>query len=386
MHKITQNYLRIKYFFTLLIAILIACASLMTASFFDKERLVKSDYSGGWVTSTGKLVDINSINTTDHGGRVVLCNTLPKIINYGDALCFISDNSRFSVYVDNELMYEYDQKPNLTGNGYGMAYHTVALRPDQAGKVVKIDLDSVFADHNWGRLHKVSVENAVEYRSRIAKGQLLPFNLSVGIIVMGFVLLFLRVVLPYDGSGPDLVAFGINAIITGIWLANDTGFLRLTMEAVRIGRVTDYVCMHIWILPLLVFIYSVTRERRRIYLALSYLLTLIDIAAFLLFRYVCGFEPANMEWQLILYYLLAVALIAAMLISDSKYCKANSIVQGHRLFDIGLAALFISASVDILIYLSGVRSVSGRGGFARIGFIAFYVIMAIDASRSQQTE
>jgi diguanylate cyclase (GGDEF)-like protein len=158
------------------------------------------------------------------------------------------------------------------------------------------------------------------------------------------------------------------------------------MEVVRIGRAADYICMHIWILPLLVFVYSVTRERRKIYLIYSYLLTLFDIALFLFFRYVCGFEPAFMEWQIIIYYMLAVVLFALMLYNDYRYCKANNLSQGHKFFYIGLSVLMVSAAVDILIYLSGVRSVSGRGGFARVGFIAFFVMMALDAIHSWKSE
>ncbi len=378
MRNIARNYLRIKYIFAVIIAVLIACAMMMTVSIFDRERVVVSDYSGGWVTRTGSLVDINSFDTTEHGGKTELFNTLPDNINYGDALCFISQNAKFKIYVDGEMLYEYDQAPNLTGNGYGMAYHTVTLCPDMAGKVISFDIDSVFYNHERGRLKRVSVENAHAYRARSAKGLLLPYNVSIGVLCMGIIILFLRLILPYKNSQASLLALGINAVITGVWMANDTGYLRLTMDVVRLGRITDYVCMHIWILPLLLFVYSVTRERRKIYMISACLLTGVDIVLFLLFRYVCGFEPAFMEWHLIIYYLLAVVLIVLMLVNDAKYCKANGQSQGHRLFFIGLSVLTVSATVDILIYLSGVRSISGRGGFARIGLLAFYVMMALD--------
>ena len=378
MHKIARNYLRIKYIFAVILAVLIACAMMMTVSIFDRERVVKSDYSGGWVTGMGSLVNINSFDTTEHGGRTELYNTLPDSISYGDALCFIGQNVKFKIYVDGELLYEYDQAPNLTGNGYGLAYHTVTLCPDMAGKVISFDIDSVFYNHERGRLRKVSIENAQAYRARSAKGLLLPYNISIGVLCLGFIILFLRLILPYKESQPSLLALGINAVITGVWLANDTGYLRLSMDVVRLGRVTDYICMHIWILPLLLFIYSVTRQRRKLYMISACLLTGVDVVLFLIFRYVCGLEPAFMEWHLIIYYLLAVILISLMLVNDAKYCKASGTAQGHRIFFIGLSGLAVSAMVDILIYLSGARYMSGRGGFARIGFLAFYVMMALD--------
>ena len=379
MHRYAQNYTKIKYALAIIIALLMVIAMMLTGSFFEKERLTESDYSAGWHTDSGEPIDPDTVNTTDYNGEILLLNTLPNNINYNDALCFVGYNVKFKVFVDGEAVYMYYPASNLTGNGYGVAYHTVNLRPDLAGKEVKIDLESIFDNERGGRLRMISIENGQNYRNRIAKGQMVPFIVSISIGIIGIILLFLRLVLPYRESQPSLVALGIAAVITGIWFSCDTGFVRLTTEAITFSTIVDHACLHIWVLPLGIFLYSLTKQRKRIFKTLGYVLTFTDIAFFLFARFVLGWDMAFMNLYLILYLALAAILTVVMLISDRRYCKANNLHRNRRFFYIGLIAVIVTATVDILIYISGVRRISGRGVYARLGFVIFFVMMAVDA-------
>ncbi len=348
----------------------------------DRERLATSDYSMDWRTDRGEIVALDELNTAGYGGSVSVTKNLPADLAENDALCFISNNSGIEIYIEGKLIYEYTQGPNFTGRGYGPAYHTVGLHEEWKGSEVKITVTSLFRNGRGGYIRKLSVEDAEVYRGRIVKGLLIPLIISFSIMLIGIDLLFVRILFTRTKDQPDLVALGITAILNGIWLANDTGFYRLTMNLVVLSRVTDYVLMHAWVLPLLLFFYSVTHERKRIFKAAAIGLTLLDAAIFIGARFIFDIDMSALTEFLMAYYVCAAALIAAMILSDRKYCKANGIQYKRPFFYSATIALVASGFIDLLVYLSGVRSVTGRADFVRLGFCLFFLLVAIETIRA----
>jgi len=100
---------------------------------------------------------------------------------------------------------------------------------------------------------------------------------------------------------------------------------------------------------------------------------------FVFVRLVLHKDSVEFTWVLILYYFVAAVIIAFMLISDTRYCKENSLTRNMAFFYAAIVVLVVTAVIDILIYVSGVRGVSGRGGFARLGLCAFFILMALNA-------
>lgn len=384
MHKYMQNYLKVKYILAGIIALLMGLAMMLTGSFFDKERVAVSDFSDGWtVESTGETIMANMVNTSDYGcGTVTISKQLPENIQLYTGLCFISGNSAIRVFVEGKQIYGYNQPENFTGKGYGMAYHTINLSPDFSGKTVSIEFRSVFDTGKYGRIRMISLEKPQDYRNRLAKGQLLPFNISVGVMIVGIILLFFRIIMPYKKNQADLFYLGIDAVITGIWLAADTGFLRLIAGAVIVSRVADYVCMHIWLLPMMLFLYTTTKQRKVLYRNLSIVFFVIDSLFFVGMRYIFGVDMIELTWFLVIYIVVSVVLMTVMLIKDARFCEEHGIVRDRKFFYIGLMILAVSAFTDMMIYLAGVRSISGRGSFARLGFCVFFVLMAIEVINS----
>ncbi|MBR5361196.1 MAG: sensor domain-containing diguanylate cyclase [Lachnospiraceae bacterium] len=381
MHKYMQNYLRVKYILAGIVAVLMCVAMMLTVSFFDKERVAVSDFSADWtVESTGEIVVADDVNTGNYGcGTVVISKQLPEDLQLYTGLCFISNNSAVRIFVGDRQIYGYDQPENFTGRGYGTAYHTINLSPDFSGQRVYIEFRSVFNTGRGGRIRMLSLEKPQEYRNRLAKGQLLPFNISVGVMIVGVILIFFRIIMPYKKSQADLLYLGINAFITGVWLAVDTGFLRLIMGAVIVSRVADYVCMHLWAFPMMLFLYTTTKQRKPVYRNLAIALFTLDASFFIIMRYAFATDMSSLTRFFVAYILLAVVLMTVMLIDDTRFCRAHSIIRDRKFFYTGLMLLVVCGLTDMMIYLSGTRSVTGRGSFSRLGFVVFFILMAIEA-------
>lgn len=361
---------------------IIGLAMVLSNVFAERERLAVSDFSEGWMLKNGETVDVDDLDTGDYDGYIVMTKVLPNRLDYDDALCFISANTNFTVFVNGHLEYIYHQDPNLTGRGYGIAYHTVSLAPEYENGTVKIVMNAVFRDDHGGHIRMMSLEDSRSYCSRLIKGQLLSYNISVGIMIIGVMLLFLRLILTRRRDQPNIAALGLTAFIVGAWLANDTGMLRLTAEVVILGRIVDYVCMHVWLLPLSIFIFSLTRERNKLYLVLIHSLIAFDIVFFLIMRYAFGYDMYELTVLFIVYYVLVAVIMSVMLYRDHKYCQENGIDRDLSFFFYGLGILFFTMAIDIGVYMAGVRSVTGRGHLSRVGFCVFFMTMGIETLRA----
>ncbi|MCR5594608.1 MAG: GGDEF domain-containing protein [Lachnospiraceae bacterium] len=369
------------YILTFLLTVSVGLAMIYLNIHSEKLRQSESDFSNDWIYDD-TLVDVDTVVTSR--GIISLSKQLPENISFNDSLCFISLNSFFDLYIDDELVYSYTQPANFTGYGYGTAYHAVNLSPDQAGKTVRIDMRSAFSSRRNGRIRMISLENAQNYFSRFARGQMFSFIISAGISLIGFLLLIFRIGLRNNHIELDIVSLAITAIIAGTWMAVDTGFLRLTANAITVSRNLNYICMHLCFLPLVIFIYSATKERNKYLLLSIYIVSGIYFIVVLTARFLMGIDMAkNAMIRFFFIYALAMIILSViMIIKDQHYCRNNSIYRKMDFFYIGIGALVVCILTDVVIYVSGVRSVSGYATFSRVGCYVFFLSMGIEIIRT----
>ena len=98
------------------------------------------DFSTGWKTDDGKTVDLDDVTTGHYGGSVHLTATVPDKLPEGAALCLVSRNADITLSVLHSGEYKFQSHENLTGYGYGIAFHTYVLCPESAGKELSLDL------------------------------------------------------------------------------------------------------------------------------------------------------------------------------------------------------------------------------------------------------
>ncbi|MCR4961555.1 MAG: GGDEF domain-containing protein [Lachnospiraceae bacterium] len=366
---------------------MIAIALLLLSNvFYFNSSYKRVDFTEDWTVDNGDVVDIDDLVVGDYGGHMILTKTLPDKISYNEELCFIAFNINYSVFVDGVLEDSYTAKKNLTGYGYGNAYITVNLCPGDAGKVIRIDISSVFDNHKSGRIRMMTIERAQDFRARFAGGMLLPFIVSIAIFVMGLILLMLKLVVKRKISSDGTFTLGLMALIVGLWLANDTGFLRLIMGNLTFCRIVDHVCMHIWLLPFFFFIYSITAEQRKVFANLASIFTAVELLFVATARFAFDIDMAWLVAPIVVYYVVMAVLTVMMLCSDYKYRKKNAVQHPLDLFYAGFSVLLTGSIIDVIVYLCGVRNITGRGTFSRVGICIFFFLMALSSIRGYSHE
>ncbi len=367
----------------IILVVIFVCFTMNYLSYQAEYRSFSaSDFSGDWFAD-GSNFNLNAISTRDFGGSVVLTKTLPEEIRYNDALCFMSTNSFFDIYIGEDRVYTYSQPVNFTGYGYGSAYHSVNLSPEQAGKTIRIEMSGPAHSNISGRIRMLSIESSQEYFARLARGKLMSYIISVGIALIGILILLFRLIAPKTGNAINTIALGITAVISGLWTALDTGFTRLVMNSIISSRSLTYLCMHICFLPLVLFIYSITKGQKKVLKWAACVISAVYYAVILIARFGFGRDMASnaMIKCFFVYGLLMLALLILMMYDDYKHFTKNGFKRSSGFFLLGTVTAVVCIVADCIIYACGVRSISGYASFSRVGCFVFFLNTGIEVVR-----
>ncbi len=374
--------LKANYIIVLLFAAFVGFIMTFMGIQAENRRKAQSDFSEGW-SADGKLIDMDAIVTQNFGGEVSVSKALPQTITYNDAICFMSTNIYFDVFIGEELVYSFIQPVNFTGHGYGTAYHAINLSPEQAGKNIRIHMTGAFVRKTSGRIRMISLENSRKYFSRLVHGQILSFVISAGISLLGILLLVFLLIVKNPGSEIDTFSLAITAVITGTWMALDTGFLRLVADDITVSRNLYYICMHLCFLPLVLFVYSICRSKKRILKWTACAVSAVYYTLVLILRFVFDKDMAsnNMIRFFFLYALLMIFLMAIMILRSRRYDREQGIKREASFFMVGMVTVTCCALVDGILYICGVRSISGYATFSRVGCFVFFLNMCVEVGR-----
>ena len=148
--------------------------------FLNADRdAAERDYAEGWTINTGATVKIDEISAGEMGGSYVATKTLPETMLETDSVYFSTSNLDFKVYVNDEEIYSFKTKENLTGIGDGISYHMIGLGTKDEGDVIRIEARTAFADGTGGRINEMQFGSEELYRHAVMRHNVTGFNLSV---------------------------------------------------------------------------------------------------------------------------------------------------------------------------------------------------------------
>ena len=106
-------------------------------------------------------------------------------------------------------------------------------------------------------------------------------------------------------------------------------------------------------------------------------MTAVYLAVIIIGRFGFGMDMAldPLLRMFFIYELLGLILIVVMIIGDFRFCRAAGIERDMNFFFIGLITSAACGFVDCIIYIAGIRSVSGYAQFSRVGAYVFFMSM-----------
>ncbi|MBO4415702.1 MAG: diguanylate cyclase [Lachnospiraceae bacterium] len=349
--------------------------------YFSNQELYEiSDFSTNWKDRDGQTVDLDDVSAVQYGGEAEYVKNLPGLIKINEELCFVSSDSDVTIWIDDRLSYEYKATENITGKGYGKAYHTVNMGPEDSGSTVRIKVTAVTDNLGSGRVGKIAICEAPVFRTSILKGKLIPFLLSVFITIAGFLIIIIRVGIPKKMSLPyNLVALGVAIILAGMWCVGDTGVLQVIFGHVIFWRVVEYTFLLFTITPWLGFVMSLVKNKRKIFTNICFLMPFTAGTILMIGRFAFGKGFESFGFLIYIVYLLTLVTVIAIAVDNEFYCRKNNSKPELMFFYIGGGAFIIGALIDIcLVFMRRDNNiVLERGYFTRIGICVLVVMMII---------
>ncbi len=342
-----------------------------------RKNGLEHDYSEGWSLDSGESVDLDTVAASKYGGSMTVSKVLPDKVEYTDDLCFSTSNLKLTVYLEQTPVYSYDTRENLTGKGYGIAYHIIQLSPADAGKTVKIEAETVFDNHKGGRFNEILLSSQDEYRYYIMRSNTAGYLLSMILIFFGLVVIFFYFGMHRKNpTAESLWALGLSSVLFGLWALADTGTPQILMGSIFASREMVYGILHLAEFPLILFANSITKLKRRIYILLSFLTSIISFSAILFARYALGKDMHVMVEIIYFSYASALIWFAVILIDNEIYCRKKGISTNLKYFYIGAMVFVISSFIDMIRYLIDMGGSVRHGDWFRLGLVLFFIFMA----------
>ena len=339
------------------------------------------DFGEGWVDDSGNKYEIEDVRINDDGTAPAVHKALPADLKDGDALCIESYNINMDVSVDGQIIYSFTSKENITGVGYGTAYHEVGLSETMAQKVVTINYKRCNPELKAKRAHieEIYLGDTVSYIHMTVKNNYIALIASGLVMFFGILFVLISIVVSDNTRVPfDMTALGLASIITGAWLFVLTNVIQLITGHVYTIRVADRFLILLAGFPLICFFNSLTYKKHRIYQLIEFWSTILIMASLVIMRYFFGVDMMHSFQRLLIVYFIEIVILTVMIFAGhERYCRKNSIVSGLKYYYFGIGVFIICALTDLTLYFFKKMIGNSYGMMTSIGTFFFVPIVLI---------
>lgn len=335
------------------------------------------DFSKGWHTDDGKEIDLTDYRFLSNEGGVVVAKTLPAGITDEDDLWIFTRNLNLSVYMDGTKIYGFTSRENLTGMGYGSAFHQVGICGGDVGKELEIRISSVREGYDDGKIWDFRIATGHAYYKMFIGQKLVACFLSLLIFALGILLVIAYIWIPNKRLLPyNLAALGLFFALLGLWCLIDTSVLQLLTGKVYPFRIFDKLFMMFQGYIFICFINSTTREKNRKYEIISFWTMVAFTLGLLLSRYLMGLDMIfTFQYFMSAYIAYTIILSFVIFRSNLQYCKRENLPKGFFQQYYGLLLITLCVIADLLAYSLNFRISETNGFFTRAGIAVYAVIM-----------
>ena len=371
--------------FSVLAVILVAIIVVSTRGLDKESEGSLINYGDGWSDDSGKEYNIEDVRVDEAGNAPVVEKILPERLKDSDFLCIETFNIDLDVYVDGQNIYSFRTKENITGLGYGTAFHEVGLSSSMAKKTITIFFKRSNPNINTqrGHIESIYLGELISYIKMVLGNNLVTHFASVMILFFGIVFVIISFVISDNERLPfDVAALGVTLIITGSWLLVLTNIFQLVSGHIFIIRALDRFLILLAGVPLICFYNSLTHQKSRIFPRIEFWSNIVLIACIFVLRYCVGIDMMySFTRALIVYFIQIVILTIVMFVRHERYCRRNGIPSGLKYYYIGIVAFFACAFTDYGLYYFKKLFGNSYGTITSIGVFVLVPIIMIQFIR-----
>lgn len=363
--------------FTLFLILIIFVIPFQTAERGKDLYKEVTPFSEGWELESGEKANVDELRPSEYDGEITIKKTLPDDISNDDAVCFESRNTNLEVYINNHKRYEFKSRPNLTGLGYGVAYHEVGLEASDAGAEIRLAYRSIHKDNRHATICGIYLGASTGYIRMVINKALPACLLCLITVLLGLFLLLIHVLAQDKDILPfDVFALGITAVIIGTWLFLDSNIMQAITGRILIWRDMSRILPFLIIYPLSVFFSSLSSKKRSIYMHIGFWGAVSFTTGIVIARYAFNVDMSYSFSRFLLVYLLFMAVVLCAILTDNYlYCRKMGIQSRYKSVYVGIAILFTCGVMDLLAFFFMKIESNNVGKYTRLGSLFFIVLM-----------
>ena len=323
-----------------------------------------------WHYFDGETADLSDLRWSD--GDAIIAAYFDGYANRSRSLCFMSRNVSFRIYLDNELIYDFE--PHLSGyygSSYGTFLHCIPIPGENHGRTLTLRYTSL-DEHSAAELENMRLEFAGAYiRDTIQTGA--PrFLLCVIAFFFGVVLFILGLIQQrHREELVETMSLGAISMMLSIWEFPPAGFLQILAGNPAAERAMYHIILMIIPIPVVSFVATMTRTRRKTvvytYIACCIIDLIYQLSMVLLGDADYG-ELIHLSHVIII---IGIFLICWMIINALRHKVLTSEQKGYLLPSVVLVV--VTGLVDMVRFYSGRSDDTTK--ISRIGLSAFVIIL-----------
>ena len=315
------------------------------------------------LTRFSEIID----GTLERGDSIVMTTTLPDLGNIPfPVILFKSRYTTLTVYVDDQLFFDYGTDMYDNNEFLGKNYHFIILPDDFAGKELKFEM----------RVSEKDAFNALDPPIIGSQPDVEGYHIhrhlpiiATGMFLMVFGLLFLCITMFFVSSVPDIRAFLLGSIFCinlSVWLLSYYSILTPFIHT-RHETQIEFFSMYLIVPFCYLFLYMIQKiENKRLYLTAALLTTGITLAQYTL-HYIFGI---HMKVTLPMYHIAGAFGFVVVTYYLIRNIRKKDISKSGMIQMLGVFVFALSQFVHLGIYYLAKRRY--------IPNASFWSIMTID--------
>lgn len=334
-----------------------------------------------WYDAAGNPVqDLNDLCRLDENGEIY-CQ-LPEDLPEGMALCFRSKHTIFSVYLNDELLYEQELPDSrLYTNSNGATWNTIPLLQEYAGQKLVIRYELCYSESGCG-FDRMCISSEKYFILDVLRSKIPAVLLSFTYLVLGIVLVIADLIISKKLDLPhSLFYLGFIAITVSAYCLVETQVFQIFIADQKIMHLLSMFSM--LAVPIPVLMYAETL------FAFKWKYTSVTLSAmsFLVFIVTTVLNATGImdyhESMTAIHGILFFSFVM-MLYSILRYLhyvhKKKLVFDQYILFMIaGLVLIILCGVVDVIRFYT-IKTLD-PALFTRVGFLGTIICFVIGSSR-----
>lgn len=349
------------------VLVIVTCSCFQVAWDSDNQY----SFTTGWTLADGTPAD-----TSDIEDDISFFNTLPTLSD-SDVLFFRAKNIIVSVYIDGELIVNYDDIEMQSALHYkapGTYYPQINLNSDFSGKQIELRVISPYKhDSSCGIKYLQIGESTPISRGEILK-RLPSFCVCIIIIAIGIIFIIIsRFFSRFNVDNHSLLYLGVFAAIIGVWSLTEMSFLQLLLGHSTFWHLITGLTLPLLIAPIFFFF---KRRYKGTDLFPMIIENVMTVAVYITSVILHFTDIADLH-ELISLAHLVIITGAIFTLYYAIRCFIASRFKDHSF--LGMLILAILAVVDLVLYK--LQLVMDSSTFTRIGIFAYIGFLGIEIIR-----